>query len=126
MDGLNGFTTLRTRPIQAPDKTEKRRCEKCGAVLRQSNPGPLCMPCEQPLHISDLMIEIARCDDRPATTDALVAMILGAGRKEQQQARIAAIYEGRKAGLSVQQLAAAHGMTDHQVRHIVSEHKGRG
>lgn len=72
------------------------------------------------------MVEILLHDDRPATYDALGALILGTNRVEQRVARLEAIFEGHKAGLSTKQLASAHGLTEHQVRHIISEQSERG
>lgn len=44
MGNINGFASLRTRPnvpLTVQPKV-KRRCANCGAILRQSNPGPTC------------------------------------------------------------------------------------
>jgi hypothetical protein len=42
--GLNGFNSLRTRPIPEPEPKVKRRCA-CGAVLDKSNPTDKCRRC---------------------------------------------------------------------------------
>ena len=42
---LNGFAELRTRPMNESEPRPVRRCTKCGAVLRRSNPSDLCAPC---------------------------------------------------------------------------------
>jgi len=42
---------------------------------------------------------------------------------EQMKARIEAVCDGYKSGLTVRELATGHNLSAYQVRHIISEHR---
>lgn len=125
-DGLRGFASLRTRPGTPMDpalRAPERFCERCGARLRRSNPGPLCMPCTQqePVQCPEWMMTLADFDSRPATVTLLAALLIGSERRTVTQERnesIKALYEAGKH--SREQLADLYGLSKESIRCIVT------
>ena len=56
-NGMRGFDSLRTRPVHDPRQPVRkhgRRCEECGAVLRDTNEGRFCAP-HQPDYVPPVL-----------------------------------------------------------------------
>lgn len=79
--GLRGFASLRTRPgvpVSAELLEPKRYCSKCGAQLRQTNPGPLCAPCQgQMVEIPAWATLLGSFSDDAYTINTLAAAVSG-------------------------------------------------
>jgi hypothetical protein len=80
-NSMRGFADWRFAsnmdPRPVPDKP---RCKKCHAVLRSSNPGPLCCPCERgEIEIPNWILALAEADDGTKTIENLANIRLGAG-----------------------------------------------
>ena len=75
---LRGFRELRTVPNVPVDTSllpPKRHCQKCGCVLRQSNPSDICAPCSGHVDIPDWVTAIVESDSRPHTLCMLAALV---------------------------------------------------
>lgn len=60
-DGLNGFTTLRTRPTGTPVAPKaKRICTKCGHAMSDYQTGDVCFRCEDKAHDAALTVALAK------------------------------------------------------------------
>ena len=117
VDGLRGFASLRTRPIERPLQRPKRRCSKCNAVLRDSNSDP-CAPCAfGHVEIPDWAQELAERDDRPWSI-RLLAQVLGVKLDmSERNAKMCATY--RKGGMTHKQLGQLYGLKPYRIGEIL-------
>jgi hypothetical protein len=106
---LRGHTTLRTRPnipvtVELP---QKRPCALCGAILRQSNPGPFCIPCTGAYDIPEWVIGLIEQDDRPQVVATMAALITDTGRGNYYYIddHLDDVRQWRKEGVSQYQIA---------------------
>ncbi len=100
-DGLNGFASLRTRPGRpvAPElRRPKRYCSSCGAQLRHSNPGPLCIRCGPRVRIPDWAVALVEFDDRPDSINAVAVALSGIPRDVRLAERNAAMWADWREG----------------------------
>lgn len=81
MDPLRGFANLRTRPIERSMPPEKRRCQKCHAVLLSGNITDTCSPCSLgEVDVPEWMVAVVESDDRKTTIDHLASLLTGGPR----------------------------------------------
>lgn len=123
-DGLNGFASLRTRPNVPVDPAllpPKRYCTECGALLRRSNPGPLCGVCTPHVDIPEWAITVVEFDNRSSTINTLAAALAGNHRATETKKRNAAIRAAHDAGVSKVELARRYNLTWHTVDKILAK-----
>lgn len=129
-DGLRGFASLRTQPLRpmAGDlQKPKRRCTVCGAVLRQSNPGPTCATqrcsgicCDE---LSDF--ERTLVESSPHGTKAVATMRQGQGQGQRDE-RNQMVREFAEAGMSRSDIAERFGLCKGTVNDIIWRRYGGG
>ena len=122
--GLNGFNSLRTRPntpVNPALLRPKRYCEKCGALLRASNPGPCCAVCDtRRVEIPAWAIALAEIDDSQVSLEAIAGALTGPKHKPGVAERNARIYADWKTGEYRQQdLAAKYQLAANSVSQIL-------
>lgn len=126
-DGLNGFASLRTRPNVPVDPRllePRRRCTRCGAVLRRSNPGPLCGVCMPHVHIPGWAAELIEFDDRPETLNTIAGVLSGGHRQTLTKRRNTAIRAAYfEEGASIAELARRYGLTWHGIDKILRKER---
>lgn len=100
----------------------KRRCPRCGAILRRSNPGPLCAPCHGVVEVPDWATAIVEADGRPTTVTALANALRDPGGLPPLDAlkRNEEIYARYLAGESQRALGEVYGLTRTGVAFIVN------
>ena len=109
--GYGPFTGLRTRPMHPATETPPRRpCASCGAILRRSNPGPLCAPCTGAVEIPEWVSGFAELDDRPSTVAMLAALLTGEHKDYRRVECVDEIVQMREAGMSHGAIAKACGL----------------
>jgi hypothetical protein len=117
---MRGFATLRTQPIERPPIEPKRRCVICGAVLRPSNPGPECS-IHQHVEIPEWMETLVEFDGRPATVNALAAVLAGCHKQTIIKARNVGLREAYKTGnFTRDHLSELYGLSLRQVDDIIA------
>lgn len=123
--GLRGFASLRTRPV-APVSAEllesKRFCSKCGAQLRQTNPGPLCAPCQgRRVEIPAWAALLGSFSDDAYTINTLAAAVSGQHSVADIKRRNAAIRTAYASGeMNKAQLAQHFGLSRSTIRDILA------
>jgi hypothetical protein len=125
-DGLRGFTSLRTsqlRPVDQDLIPPKRRCIKCGAVLRRSNPGPTCARVEysglEATELTDL--ERILVETGPHGVDIVVKMRTGESqlRPGGHDDRNEAVRQMAAEGMSRSSIAEVIGVSKGTVNDII-------
>lgn len=93
------FMTLRTRPIVRPEPKPRRRCRQCGCVLRISNPGDICAPCEGVLLPDDVPEWVLALADSDGNGMGILSRVLtGVGVRRLMAARDRTIREAYRNG----------------------------
>lgn len=79
--------------VAVAEEKKKLKCRKCGAVLREGNPGPLCAPCQgrPQIVIPEGFIVLAETDSSAWRIRALAEVIrefLGITEEKKEQEEI--------------------------------------
>ena len=119
--GLRGFESLRTRPCPPMDPAlipARRHCSMCHAVLRRSNPGPLCAPCAGG-ELDDLTDIERHLIDSSTRGAHVVAVMRGYDRRGKVDDRNRAVRELAEEGMSRGDLAERFGVSKGTINDII-------
>jgi hypothetical protein len=121
---LRGFSDWRTRPehYHEPSRNGVRKCARCGAVLRRSNPTDLCAPCagvRLPDYVPEWMLHIASVGGPQGLKDIAGLLTPPSEAVQERLERDEQIRARHRAGEPIRGLAEAYGLGTKTIQNIV-------